>query len=65
MFTTFNKFQPNLTSVSKCCQMLTIGLFLDQKDFGPIFFFLSKTTRTITTTTTLMGFDTIEINLVS
>ena len=64
MFTTFNKFQPKLTSVSKCCQMLTIGLFLDQKDFGPIFF-LSKTTRTITTTTTLMGFDTIEINLVS
>ena len=38
MFTTFNKFQPKLTSVSKCCQMLTIGLFLDQKDFGPIFF---------------------------
>ena len=33
-----------------------------QKNFGPNFFF-TKTTS-ITATTTLMGFDTIEINLV-
>ena len=41
------------------------GLFLDQQVFGPNFF-LSKTTTTITATTTtnLMGFDTIEIYLV-
>ena len=39
------------------------GLLLDQKVLGPNFF-MTKTTITITTTTTLMGFDTIEINLV-
>ena len=41
-------------------------MLLDQKVFGPNFFW-TKTTTTITTTTTatLMGFDTIEFNLVN
>ena len=39
------------------------GLFSDQKVFG-CNFFLTTTTITTTTTKTLMGFDTIEINLV-
>ena len=38
---------------------------MDQKVFGPNFFFEKTTTIiTRTTTTTLMGFDTIEINFI-
>ena len=40
------------------------GLFWDQHVFGPNFILTKTTTMTTATSTTSMGFDTIEINLV-
>ena len=41
------------------------GLFLDQKIADPIFFLTKTTIISTTKTKTLLGFDTIEINLVN
>ena len=61
-----NFFLPKIVLDQTLLDLKVFGhwLFLDQNFFVPDFF-LTKTTTIITTTTrTLMGFDTIEINLV-